>query len=52
MIDLGKYHNLSKDAITGSSGTKRTVLITAGIGRELLTPGVFTASANMEVRYE
>lgn len=55
-IDLGSYHNLATDAITGSSGTKRTVLITAGVGREqgmeLLTPGPFTASANMEVRYE
>lgn len=56
MINLGSYQNLAVDAITGSSGTKRTVLITAGVGREqgmeLLTPGPFTASANMEVRYE
>lgn len=56
MINLGSYQNLATDAITGSSGTKRTVLITAGVGREqgmeLLTPGPFTASANMEVRYE
>nr|HBA7838618.1 fimbrial protein [Escherichia coli] len=56
MINLGSYQNLVADAITGSSGTKRTVLITAGVGREegmeLLTPGPFTASANMEMRYE
>ncbi|WP_218067718.1 fimbrial protein [Escherichia coli] len=56
MINLGSYQNLAADAITGSGGTKRTVLITAGVGREqgmeLLTPGPFTASANMEVRYE
>ncbi len=55
-IDLGSYQNLANDAITGSSGTKRTILITAGVGREegmeLLTPGPFTASANMEMRYE
>ncbi len=56
MINLGSYQNLATDAITGTGGTKRTVLITAGVGREqgmeLLTPGPFTASANMEVRYE
>lgn len=56
MINLGSYQNLATDAIIGSGGTKRTVLITAGVGREgemeLLTPGPFTASANMEVRYE
>ncbi|EJD5942926.1 fimbrial protein [Escherichia marmotae] len=56
MINLGSYQNLATDAIIGSGGTKRTVRITAGVGREqgmeLLTPGPFTASANMEVRYE
>ncbi|EFO1265989.1 fimbrial protein [Escherichia albertii] len=56
VINLGSYHNLAAESVQGSSGTKRTVLIAAGIGREgdmgLLTPGPFTASANMEMRYE
>lgn len=56
MINFGSYQNLATESVEGSSGTKRTILITAGVGREggmdLLTPGPFTASANMEVRYE
>lgn len=56
MIKFGSYQNLATESVEGSSGTKRTILITAGVGREggmdLLTPGPFTASANMEVRYE
>lgn len=42
-------------AITGTGGNK-TLYLTASVGREegidLLTPGPFTASANLQVRYE
>lgn len=54
-LDLNKEHVLGDKFVTGS-GTKKTILIAAGVGRdgelELLTPGPFTASANMEFRYE
>ncbi|MBB8471305.1 fimbrial protein [Escherichia coli] len=54
-ITLGGYNNLTGTSVTGT-GNSRNVLITAGIGREggmeLLKPGPFTASANMEIRYE
>ncbi|MEC9839856.1 fimbrial protein [Escherichia coli] len=54
-ISLGTYNNLTSTYVTGS-GNDRKVLITAGIGREgemgLLTPGPFSATANMEFRYE
>ncbi|MDY9198221.1 fimbrial protein [Escherichia coli] len=54
-IALNSYNALTGSSITGV-GTKKNISIAAGIGREggmdLLKPGPFTASANMEVRYE
>lgn len=55
-IELGSYQELEQDAITNTNGNQRNILLAAGVGREddmsLLTPGPFTASVNMEVRYE
>lgn len=55
IINLNDFRELGADAITGS-GASKTLNIAVGVGREgdmeLLTPGPFTASANMEVRYE
>lgn len=54
-IPLGSYKNLATGSVTGN-GSNRIVKITASLGREgdlaLLTPGPFTAAANMELRYE
>ncbi|EFO1585541.1 fimbrial protein [Escherichia coli] len=51
----GGMQKLPAGAITGT-GADKTLYLTASVGREegmeLLTPGPFTASANMEVRYE
>lgn len=55
-IELGNYQEIEQDAITNTNGNQRNVLLAAGVGREddmnLLTPGPFTASVSMEVRYE
>ncbi|EGB0884996.1 fimbrial protein [Escherichia coli] len=51
----GNLQKLPAAAITGT-GANKTLYLTASVGREggmdLLTPGPFTASANMQVRYE
>ena len=55
-IELGSYQDLEQDAITNANDNQRNILLAAGVGREddmsLLTPGPFTASVNMEIRYE
>lgn len=55
-IELGSEQELEQRAIVTTTGNQRNVLLTAGVGREegmeLLTPGPFTASVSMEVRYE
>ncbi|MCU6345186.1 fimbrial protein [Escherichia coli] len=55
-INLGSYQELEQDAIVNTNGNQKNILITASVGREqgmeLLTPGPFTASVNMEMRYE
>ncbi|MGC0623102.1 fimbrial protein [Escherichia coli] len=54
-LDLNKEHILDNQYVTGS-GASKTIHMTAAVGREggmeLLTPGPFTASANMVFRYE
>ncbi|EDQ9959170.1 fimbrial protein [Salmonella enterica] len=53
-VPLGTATNVSS-SVTGA-GTSRTLTLNAGIGRykemQLLTPGPFTASASLQVRYE
>ncbi|HGB4478453.1 TPA: fimbrial protein [Salmonella enterica] len=53
-VPLGTATNVSS-SVTGA-GTSKTLTLNAGIGRykemQLLTPGPFTASANLQVRYE
>ncbi|HDC1420162.1 TPA: fimbrial protein [Salmonella enterica] len=54
VIPLGTATNVT-NSVTGT-GTSKTLTLNAGIGRykemQLLTPGPFTASASLQVRYE
>lgn len=53
-VPLGTATNVSS-SVTGT-GTSRTLTLNAGVGRykdmQQLTPGPFTASASLQVRYE
>lgn len=56
-IYLGSYQELKPNSVVGGGGGRRIILIAASVGVEsggvqALTPGRFTAAANMTVRYE